>query len=143
MYVRIFIAVIESGGGYNMEIDDELKPLTVNSYEVSPAMHDLIKHLLKVIPDSYLKDFPPVSFFESRLRWDARGEESTIYCDRGLLRLSVDVAIGTLAHDFARVYLGHKGKGSLQDENAADELASQWGFANEVAAMRKSSGPPD
>lgn len=126
-----------------MKIDDELEPLTVNSYEVSPAMHSLIKHVLKGIPDRYLKDFPPVSFFESRLRWDARGEEGTIFCDRSLLRLPVDVVIGKLAHDFARVYLEHQGKGSLQDENAADELAGQWGFANEVAAMRQSYGPPD
>ncbi len=47
-----------------MEIDDELKPLTIHNYEVSPAMHNLIIHVLKTIPDGYLDDFPSFSVYE-------------------------------------------------------------------------------
>jgi hypothetical protein len=131
-----------------MEIDSELEPLTVYSYEVSPAMDTLIRHVLKVIPDSYSEEFPSFSVFETRSPWYAHveredvEEEGRIFCDPRLLNMPKDVAVGTLAHEFAHLFLGHIGPGCLQNEYKADELARQWGFSEEVRAMRQHIGPP-
>ena len=130
-----------------MEIDDELEPLTVYNYEVSPPMHNLVKHVLKAIPDEYTKDFPSFSVFETHSPWGAHVEADgeggrSIFCDPRLLDSPTDVAIGTLAHEFAHLFLGHTGKGGLQEDYEADELACRWGFSAEAEAMRQHCGPP-
>jgi len=126
-----------------MNIDDELEPLTVYNYDVSPAMNHLIRHVLKRIPDHYAGDFPSFSVFEAHSPWGAHVDpEGIIFCDPSLLNLPWGVAIGTLVHEFAHVFLGHTGKGGLADEREADALARRWGFSKEVDAMRKLYGPP-
>jgi len=130
-----------------MEIDDELEPLTVYNCEVSPSMYNLLKHVLKAIPNEYTEDFPSFSVFETHSPWGAHVEsdgegEGSIFCDPRLLNSPTDVAIGTLAHEFTHLFLGHSGKGGLQDEYEADELACRWGFSAEVEAMRQHLGPP-
>ena len=125
-----------------MDINSELEPLTVYNYEVSSAMDTLVKCVLKRIPDSYAEEFPSFSVFESHSPWGAHVErEGNVVCDPSLLGLPKDVAIGTLAHEFAHLFLGHTGRGGLQDEYQADELAYQWGFVEELKAMRLCFGP--
>lgn len=132
--------------GYQMEIDDELEPFTVHNCKVSPAMYNLVKHILKAIPDEYTEDFPSFSVYEhspwgAHIEKDREGE-GILFLDPSLLDLPTDVAIGTLAHEFAHLFLGHTGKGGLQEDYEADELACQWGFSAEVEAMRQHYGPP-
>lgn len=131
-----------------MDINSELEPLTVHNYEVSPAMDNLVRYVLKVIPDSHTEDFPSFSVFETYSPRDAYVERADIkevanvFCPPELLDMPRDVAIGTLAHEFAHVFLNHTGKGGLRDEYEADALACQWGFTEEITAMRQHSGPP-
>lgn len=126
-----------------MDINSELEPLTVCNYEVSSAMDTLVKCVLKHIPESYTEEFPSFSVFESHSPWGAHVEEKgNVFCDPSLLGLPKDVAIGALAHEFAHVFLGHTGRGGLQEDYQADELAYQWGFVEELKAMRLCFGPP-
>lgn len=126
-----------------MNIDDELEPLTVYNYDVSSGMDSLVKYVLRVIPDDYAEQFPSFSVFEAYSPWHAHVEEGgKIFCDSSLLNIAKDIAIGTLAHEFAHLFLGHPVSGGLEDEYKADELACQWGFQKEVAAMREQFGPP-
>ncbi len=131
-----------------MEFNSKLAPLTVYNYKVSSAMDTLVRYVLKRIPDSYAEEFPSFSVFESHSPWGAHverediEEEGKIFCDPRLVNMAKNVAIGTLAHEFAHLFLGHTGAGSLQGEYQADELACQWGFMDEVKAMRQHFGPP-
>jgi hypothetical protein len=47
-----------------------------------------------------------------------------------------DVAIGTIAHEFAQLILGHVIPGSLQNEYEAENR----GFKKQIKAMRKRYG---
>ena len=128
-----------------MEIDDELEPLTIFSCEISsPAMGNLVRHVLKVIPDQYAEDFPSFSMFEAHSPWTAYvDDEGNVFLDPELLTCPTDVAIGTIAHEFAHVCLRHFiSQRGLPDEYEADDLACKWGFAQEVEAMRQRYGPP-
>ena len=125
-----------------MDIDNDLEPLTVYSYYVSPAMDELVKDVLKLIPESYTEDFPSFSIYESPSKWGAHVDEENIHLDPDLLNEPRDIAIGTIAHEFAHVFLGHVGPGSLQNEYVADTLAEKWGFKKQIKAMRKRYGPP-
>jgi hypothetical protein len=69
-------------------------------------------------------------------------DERNIFCDSSLLNLPSDVAIGTLAHEFAHVFLRQTGKRGLRDEREADALASRWGFKKQIEAMRELYVPP-
>jgi len=132
-----------TGKRSDMKIGDELEPLTVYYYDVSAAIDRLVRHVLKIIPDHYTEEFPSFSVFERYSRWGAHvEEEGNIFCDPSLLNLPWDVAIGTLAHEFAHVFLGHTGKGGLGDEREADALACRWGFRKQIEAIRKIYGPP-
>lgn len=131
-----------TGSHSDVNIDDELEPLTVHNYDVSPVMDGLIRHVLKMIPEHYTEEFPSFSVFEVYSRWGAHVEEENIFCDPSLLNLPRDVAIGTLAHEFAHVFLRHTGKGGSGDEHEADALACRWGFRKQVEAMRECYGPP-
>jgi hypothetical protein len=130
-------------GGSDMNLDDELEPLTVYSYKVSAAMDSLVKYvLITVIPDSYTEEFPSFSVFEAHSPWGAHVDEENIYLDPDLLKEPKDVAIGTIAHEFAHLFLGHTGSGSLQQDYEADNLAENWGFKKQIKAMRRCYGPP-
>ena len=65
-----------------------------------------------------------------------------ILLDPRLLDMGKDVAIGTLAHEFAHLFLAHTGAGSLQGECEASELACQWGFPDDVRVVCQHFGPP-
>lgn len=125
-----------------MNIDRELEPLTVYQYKVSTAMDSLVKHVLTVIPDSCAEEFPSFSIFEAHSPWGAHVDEENIYLYSDLLNEPKDVAIGTIAHEFAHLFLGHAAPGSLQNEYEADTLAEKWGFKKQIKAMRKRYGPP-
>ena len=126
-----------------MNIDNELEPLTVYNYDVSPEMDRLVRHILKMIPDCYTEEFPSFSVSETYSPWGAHVEEDgKIFCDPNLLNLPYDAAIGTLVHEFAHIFLRHTGKGGLGDEHEADALACHWGFKKQIEAMRKHCGPP-
>jgi len=130
-----------------MNIDSEFEPLTVYHYDVSPGLDVLIRHVLETIPDSYTEGFPSFSVFEFPTHHGAKVEDADvgdgkIYCDPRLLSMPRNVAVGTLAHEFAHLFLRHPNVGDLDDEWEADALASKWGFAEEVKAMRQYIGPP-
>lgn len=132
-----------TGSRLDMNIDDQLEPLTVYNYDVSPAMDGLIKHVLKMIPERYTEKFPSFSVFECHSPWDAHVEpEGLVFLDPSLLNLPRNIAVGIIAHEFAHVFLMHIGKGGLGDEHAADALACRWGFRKQLEAMRESCGPP-
>ena len=130
-----------------MDFEADWEPLTVYDYEVSPPLDKLIRHVLKIIPNKYLEEFPSFSVSESVSPWSAHVEreniedEGKITFDPKLLTMPKSVAIGIIAHEFAHLFLGHIGHGGLKDEDAADALASQWGFAKEVKALRRKLGP--
>ena len=107
-------------------------------------MDNMIRHILEIIPDSYAEEFPMFSVFEAYSPCGAEvQEENNLFCDPSLLQLPRDVAIGTLAHEFAHLFLQHADmKSGLQQEYEADALACQWGFSAEVKAMRQYLGPP-
>ena len=125
-----------------MNINGELEPLTVYNYDVSSGIDSLVKYVLRVIPDDYAEQFPSFSVFETYSPRQAYVEDGKIFCDSSLLNIAKDIAIGTLAHEFAHLFLGHPVSGGLEDEYKADELACQWGFQKEIAAMREWFGPP-
>lgn len=52
------------------------------------------------------------------------GEEGKIHCGHRLLNEPKNAAIGALAHEFAHLFLGYTGRGSLEHERQADKLAS-------------------
>jgi len=110
-----------------MQINKELEPLTVYDYDISPGLDILVRHVLVTIPDSYTEEFPSFPVFEAHSPWGAHVEEGKVFCDLSLLDMPRDVAIGTLAHEFAHLFLRHTGKGSVRDEWEADALASKWG----------------
>ena len=131
-----------------MNINSELEPLTVYSYKIqSKKLDSLIRYVLSLIPDGNLEEFPSFSVFEAYSKWGAHYKpggkgDGTIYCDPILASESMDVAIGTLAHEFSHLFLRHPDKGGLEDEEQADILASTWGFKKEIRALRKNLGPP-
>ena len=57
-----------------------------------------------------------------------------------------DVKIGVIAHELAHVYLKHphssSGRKGLENEEEADSLTSNWGFAKDVKASRRTLGSP-
>ncbi len=69
------------------------------------------------------------------------GKPFVVFLDSDLDSYEPDVATGMVAHEFAHVYLEHvpstDGDGNTHMEVAADDLACRWGFASELAAMRR------
>jgi hypothetical protein len=104
-------------------------------------MDKLVRYVLKAIPNSYADEFPSFSVFESYSPWDAYVDEGKVFLSPSLINLPKDVAIGTLAHEFAHVFLEHTGMDGLQEDHEADALACQWGFIEEIKAMRQHFGP--
>jgi hypothetical protein len=131
-----------------MDIDDEFEPLTVYSVKLSPAMLALVRSVLERMPDSYSDDFPSFSIFESHSDWHAHVERedsedvAIVVCDPRLLNEPRKVALGTIAHEFAHLFLGHIAPSGLENEYQADDLARRWGFKKEIGAMRALYGPP-
>jgi hypothetical protein len=131
-----------------MQINDELRPLTVYKYEVSAEMDKLVRQVLLTIPDTYTEDFPSFSVIEALSPGYARFERHSyeevgrLYFDPDLPSLSSDVAIGLIAHQFARLFIERTPGGYVGGEHAADDLATRWGFRDEIRAMRQIIGPP-
>ena len=103
--------------------------------------------MLEDILNSYTEQFPSFLIFEANSPWgahaeDADSKEGKIFCAPSLLDMPKDVAIGTLAHEFAHLFLRHPSEGGLRDDWEADALASKWGFTEEIKAMRQYVGPP-
>jgi len=111
-------------------------------------MDKLVRHVLKVIPNKYVEEFPSFSVFESVSPWGAHIEresaedEGKMSLDPKILKMPKSVAVGLIAHEFAHLFLNQTGGGGLKDEYAADAFASQWGFAKEIKVMRRKLGSP-
>jgi hypothetical protein len=131
-----------------LDFDADWEPLTVYDYKVSPPMDKLVRHVLKVIPNKYVEEFPSFSVFESVSPWGAHIEresaedEGKMSLDPKILKMPKSVAVGLIAHEFAHLFLNQTGGGGLKDEYAADAFASQWGFAKEIKVMRRKLGSP-
>ena len=131
-----------------MRIDEEMRPLTVYKYDISPEMDILVRHVLSAIPDEYAEEFPSFSVIESRSSGYTRFERHSfeevgrLYFDPRLPSLPRDVAIGLIAHEFAYMFLEHTSGGFAGGEYEADNLATHWGFREEIRAMREFTGPP-
>jgi len=100
---------------------------------------------MQKIPDSYEEEFPCFSVWKGTagVAEVAYVDGPNVYFDVDLLlKEPKDVTIGTIAHELAHICLRHYGTGSLEDEERADELARQWGFREEIKAMRGKNGPP-
>ena len=111
-----------------------------------PELEILVKGVIRRIPPTFTDKFPSFSVVQGPSRWGAYVEpmENLMVLDASKLTAeSDDVAAGTVAHEFAHLFLGTaEGGGGLEDEFSADERARTWGFVGEVDAMRRAHGPP-
>lgn len=122
------------------------KDLDIYDWEIQePRVDRLARDVLERIPDTYAPDFPGFSVSQGHSREGAHldGEAITLDPDK-LLGWPKAVAIGVVAHEFAHRLLQHgeTGPTGLDEEYEADRLAREWGFGEEVTAMRASLGLP-
>lgn len=131
-----------------MKLGENLEPLTVHDFDVSEPVCKLVLAVLEAIPETCAEEFPSFSVVErkSPLSTHVEREEiddvAVLCIDPQLAYENHDIALGTLAHEFAHIFLGHTGHETLDDEYAADAMARRWGFTKEVDAMRSDVGPP-
>ena len=125
-------------------LDDAEELQYIGIWELhDPLLAALVREVLGRIPDEVEDEFHVFNVFEDTSPWGAYVNDGSVFLDpRKLLAESRDVAIGTIAHELAHVYLRHPMEGGLDDEYAADDLARSWGFVQEVKAMRDACGPP-
>jgi len=114
-------------------------------------IRELVLEVLSRIPDEYEEKFPSFNIYEYyyRMYKDDAGayvhDSSAFFWAERFFKTSDndrDVMIGIVAHEFAHVYCGHKGRTKdLREENEADDRARGWGFESEVNVMREKLGP--
>lgn len=66
-----------------------------------------------------------------------RGLNFVLLDSHSFNKLSAKAAIGVLAHEFAHIALKHRALSEQKIEGEADELASKWGFAEEIKLQEK------
>ena len=139
-----------------MDPDRLIKEEDITDYEVKdPKLRKLINYVLRRIPDEYEEDFPMFSLYQTDIidaecAFVVPGDVDQVFINVDMLEDSAcgndDVKIGVIAHELAHVYLKHphssSGRKGLENEEAADSLASNWGFAKEVKASRRKLGSP-
>lgn len=139
-----------------MDLDRLIKKEIITDYKVKDLkLRELINYVLQKIPDEYEKDFPIFSLYQTDITdtecaFVIPGEVDQVFFNIEMLEDSScgndDVKIGVIAHELAHVYLKHLHSSSvrkgLKNEEEADSLASNWGFAKEIKASRKKLGLP-
>ncbi len=139
-----------------MDFDRLIKEEDITDYEVKdPKLRKLINYVLRRIPDEYEEDFPMFSLYQTNIvdaecAFVVPGDVDQVFFNASMLENNScdndDVKIGIIAHELAHVYLKHPHCSScrkgVENEEEADALASDWGFAKEVKASRRKSGSP-
>lgn len=125
-----------------MRFDD----LPIADWEIKDhRLNRLARDVIARMPEQYADGFTVFSVWEGPSREGARVDSDAIYLDPGKFSSwPDDVAVGVLSHEFAHCCLRHAelGNPGLKQEEEADQLASEWGFQQEVHAMRAELGEP-
>jgi hypothetical protein len=110
-----------------------------------PSFRRLVESVMEKIPDADAKEFPPFRVEEGYLHGDCLGhgsENVTLnLAEMEAEKLSDPAKKGVIAHEFAHVFLQHLDASwdpNVIDEyeNEADSKAVEWGFEEEISAMR-------
>lgn len=125
----------------------------IGEYKIKDSdFRALIDKVLERIPESYEDEFPTFCMYEGPVSYGAYVEEvgelfhvtfdvATLESESGG---KDDVKIGVIAHELAHVFLEHPmnpdDAGGLDNEDEADDLASEWGFKDEIIAFRQKLG---
>ncbi len=139
-----------------MDLDRLIKEEVINDYEVKDLKFgELINYVLRKIPDKYERNFPMFSLFQTdttdvECALIVPGDVDQVFFNIDMLEEcscgNDDIKIGVIAHELAHVYLKHpycsSGSKGLKNEEEADSLASNWGFAKELKASRRKLGIP-
>ena len=110
-----------------------------------PEVRDLFNTVIDRIPGEYSPSFPSFAVAPGFSKMGAHVDtpSQTLIIDAEKLdQQSQQVALGTIAHELAHVFLGRALEPRLEEEYEADDLARQWGFAEEVDERRRLVGPP-
>lgn len=116
-------------------------------YKITDSnLKKLIDYVLVKIPAEYEDEFPLLIIVEGYTKHGAFVDEGYVKFDAVSLDELSDgddsIKIGIIAHELAHAFLEHPiapddGKGGLKYEDEADKLASDWGFKEEVDALRQ------
>lgn len=110
-----------------------------------PEVRALFDTVIDRIPEEYGPSFPSFAVAPGSSKMGAHVDtpSRTLITDAGKLgQQSHQVALGTIAHELAHVFLGRAPEPRLEDEYEADDLARRWGFMEEVDERRRLVGPP-
>ena len=113
-----------------MDLDRLIKEEDIIDYEVKdPELMELINYVLRKIPDEYEEDFPMFSLYQTNIvdaecAFVVPGDVDQVFFNADMLEDSSSCRKG------------------LENEEEADALASNWGFAREVKASRRKLGSP-
>jgi len=129
-------------GGIEVQIGDlKLVALDIPDSEIRAVFDTVIGR----IPEEYGPSFPTFAVAPGFSKMGAYVDtpSSTLIIDAEKIgQQSQQVALGTIAHELAHVFLGRAPEPRLEEEYEADDLARQWGFAEEVDERRRLVGPP-
>jgi len=118
-------------------------------YEIEDkVLKSYINEVLTRIHPSYIRYFPFFNIYSGSSVEAADVYEDSITFDIAKLYKSSEgikeVIIGVIAHEIAHVYKKHSSKASQKDalrfEDEADQLASEWGFEQEIQLFREKLG---
>ena len=124
-----------------MDIERLKEQAILLDYEVEDdVLKSYIDEVLTRIPSSYIEDFPSFNIYNGSSVVAAHVYKDSITFDIAKLYKSSEgikeVIIGVIAHEIAHVFREHGFKASQKDalsfEDDADQLASEWGFEEEI-----------
>ncbi len=119
-------------------------------YGHDTRLASLLEDVIRRIPKRVHDEFAFFEVVEGPLPWGAHVDENnTVTLDPEKLTTdSRDVALGTIAHELAHVFLDHRARLKLdsrarqEDCGEADARARKWGFSPEITALRGVIGEP-
>lgn len=120
--------------------------LTIMALDIPDIeVRNIFNAVIDRIPDSYGPLFPSFTVIPGPSKMGAHVDapSRTLIIEAvKLSQQSQQVALGTIAHELAHVFLGRASEPRLEEEYEADDLARRWGFTSEVNERRKRVGPP-
>ena len=111
-------------------------------YGHDTRLASLLEDVIRRIPRGVHDEFAFFEVVEGHSPWGAHvDEDNAVTLDPEKLTTdSRPVALGTIAHELAHVFLDPQAR--REDDGEADALARKWGFSPEIAAMRDAIGEP-